>query len=279
MRAGTRSNNGANGTTNISAGPQPAGGIDLGAPVLLIVGTIFVVVGGLIIFGRAVRLRRERIAAFNEAKAQEELGREANRNLIAADDSLRDANQEAGVVEIGIRSGRGAPLREALGQAKAELDAAFAIAQQLDDSVPEPPEQRRKMIQEIVDRTGRAQQVVDAQSARIKELRDLERNAPQALDRLDTEAAALMKRLEGSSATRDRLAKYAAGQHAVGQRQFRCRQAEARRSPGSHRQWSHSRLPPASRPRRRSNRRKANGPSLTQRHSSMGLIEWPTRSI
>ncbi len=42
-----------------------------------------------------------------------------------------------------------------------------------------------------------------------KELRDLERNAPQALDRLDAEAAALMKRLEGSSATRDRLAKYA----------------------------------------------------------------------
>ena len=155
-------------------GPQPAGGIDLGAPILLIVGTIFVVVGGLIIFGRAVRLRRERIAAFNEAKAQEELGRQANRNLIAADDSLRDANQEAGVVETEFGQGEAAPLRQALGEAKAELDAAFAIAQQLDDSVPEPPEQRRKMIQEIVDRTGRAQQVVDAQSARIKELRDLD---------------------------------------------------------------------------------------------------------
>ena len=191
-------------------GAQPGGGsIDLGAPVLLILGTIFVVVGGLIIFGRAVRLRRERIAAFNEAKAQEELGREANRNLIAADDSLRDANQEAGVVETEFGQGEAAPLREALGQAKAELDAAFAIAQQLDDSVPEPAEQRRKMIEEIVDRTARAQQAVDTQSARIKELRDLERNAPQALDRLDAEAAALMKRLEGSSATRDRLAKYA----------------------------------------------------------------------
>ncbi len=149
-------------------GAQPGGGIDLGAPVLLILGTIFVVVGGLIIFGRAVRLRRERIAAFNEAKAQEELGREANCNLIAADDSLRDASQEAGVVESEFGQSEAAPLREALGRAKAELDAAFAIAQQLDDSVPEPAEQRRKMIEEIVDRTARAQQLVDAQSARIK---------------------------------------------------------------------------------------------------------------
>jgi uncharacterized membrane protein YgcG len=193
----------------VAPGPRPSGGIDLGAQVLLILGTIFVVVVGLIIFGRAVRLRRERVAAFNEAKAQEELGRQANRNLIAADDSLRDANQEAGVVETEFGQAEAAPLRQALGQAKDELDAAFAIAQQLDDSVPEPPEQRRKMIQEIVDRTARTQQVVDAQSARIKELRDLERNAPQALDRLDTEVAALMKRLDGSSATRDRLAKYA----------------------------------------------------------------------
>jgi len=191
-------------------GPRPGGGIDLGAPVLLILGTILLVVGGLIIVGRVVRLRRERIAAFNEAKAQEELGREANRNLIEVDDGLRDANQEVAVVEAEFGSAESAPLRDALGHAKADLDAAFSIAQLLDDEVPEPPEKRRQMIQEIVDRTGRAQQVVTAQAARIKELRDLEQNAPQALDRLEAEGNALTKRLGESTATRDRLARYAA---------------------------------------------------------------------
>jgi len=191
-------------------GPRPGGGIDLGAPVLLILGTILLVVGGLIIVGRVVRLRRERIAAFNEAKAQEELGREANRNLIEVDDGLRDANQEVAVVEAEFGSAESAPLRDALGHAKADLDAAFSIAQLLDDEVPEPPHKRRQMIQEIVDRTARAQQVLTAQAARIKELRDLEQNAPQALDRLEAEGNALTKRLGESTATRDRLARYAA---------------------------------------------------------------------
>lgn len=81
-------------TAQATATPgRPAGGgLDIGAPVLLVLGTLLVVVLGLIVLGRVIRLRRERIAAFNEAKAQEELGREANRNLIAVDDGLRDAN-------------------------------------------------------------------------------------------------------------------------------------------------------------------------------------------
>jgi uncharacterized membrane protein YgcG len=194
----------------VAPGPQPGGGIDLGAPVLLILGTLLIVIGGLIIFGRVVRLRRERIAAFNEAKAQEELGRQANRKLIEVDDGLRDVNQEVALVEAEFGPSESAPLRDALAHAADELNAAFSIAQQLDDEVPEPPEKRRQMIQEIVDRTGRAQQVIAAQAARVKELRDLEQNAPQALDRLEAEGAALTKRLADSSATRDRLARYAA---------------------------------------------------------------------
>lgn len=187
----------------------PGQGFNFGVPALVVVATLLIVVGGLIIFGRVVRLRRERLAVFNEAKAQEELGRQANRDLIAADDGLRDAEQELGFVEAEFGATESAPLHDALAGAKAELNAAFAIGQQLDDTIPEPPARRRQMIQEIIDRTGRAQKVLGAQAARLAALRDLERNAPQVLERLDGELAAAAKRLTDTTAVSERLARYA----------------------------------------------------------------------
>jgi uncharacterized membrane protein YgcG len=188
---------------------QPGAAFNIGTTALLVIGLLLIVVGGLIIFGRVVRLRRERLAIFNEAKAQEELGRQANRDLIAVDDGLRDADQELGFVEAEFGVTESAPLHDALAGARAELNAAFTIGQQLDDTIPEPPERRRQMIQEIIERTGRAQKVLDAQAARLAELRDLERNAPQALERLDGELAAAAKRLADTTAVRERLARYA----------------------------------------------------------------------
>jgi uncharacterized membrane protein YgcG len=186
----------------------------LGSNALAIVGLVLVTIGAAIvtlwIVGRMRRLRNERLAAFNEAKTQEELGRQANRLLIGTDDALRDAEQELGFAEAEFGAEESQVLRAALAGAKTELNAAFQIGQKLDDSIPEPPELRRNMIQEIIERCQRAQKVVDAQAARLAELRDLERNAPQVLDRLAGDLDQATKRLGGIEPIRTRLSAYAA---------------------------------------------------------------------
>lgn len=196
-----------------TATPGQPGQPLLGSGALAIVGLILVSIGAAVValwvVGRVRRLRTERLAAFNEAKTQEELGRQANRQLIALDDGLRDAEQELGFAEAEFGPGESGPLREALAGAKAELNAAFEIGQKLDDSTPEPPELRRTMIEEIIARCTKAQKVIDAQQARLAELRDLERNAPQVLDHLAGDLAAVDKRLAGSTPVRARLARYA----------------------------------------------------------------------
>lgn len=189
---------------------QPGQGGGVGLSILLVIGTILIVVGVLLVAGRVRRLREERLAAFNEAKTQEELGRQANRLLIGTDDALRDAEQELGFAEAEFGADESHALRDAFAGAKTELNAAFEIGQKLDDSIPEPPELRRGMIQEIIERCQRAQKVVDTQAAKLAELRDLERNAPQVLDRLASDLDQAKKQLGGVEPIRTRLSGYAA---------------------------------------------------------------------
>jgi uncharacterized membrane protein YgcG len=176
---------------------------------LILVGFIAVVVGAAWLIGRIRALRAERQAAFEEAKTQEQMGREANKLLIKTDDDLRDAEQELGFAEAEFGSEPGQPLRDALKAAREELNAAFAIGQKLDDAEPETPEQRRAMIQEIIDRCNKAQQVVAQQSAELAHLRDLERNAGDVLDRLDGELAKAQAQAKEASAAQSRLARFA----------------------------------------------------------------------
>ena len=109
------------------------------------------------------------------------MGRAANKLMIKTDDDLRDAQQELGFAEAEFGSDQAQPLRQALDGAREELNAAFAVGQKLDDAEPETPEQRRVMIQEIIDRCNKAQQVIAQQSAQLARLRDLERTAGEVL--------------------------------------------------------------------------------------------------
>lgn len=197
-------------TTVATPGPgQPSTGTGSGNVLLLIIGVALIAGGGLWLVKRVRSLRDERQKAFEEAKTQEVLGREANKLLIATDDALRNAEQELGFAEAEFGEERSRPLRESLAAAREELSAAFAIGQELDDTVPEPPERRRQMIEEIIARCRKAQAAVDEQAVAIAELRDLERNAPQVLEKLTADADALEKRLTEAATHVGRLARYA----------------------------------------------------------------------
>lgn len=194
--------------------PPPDGrgeGGDVGSFLLILVGAILVTVGIAWFVGRVVRLRTERQKAFEEAKTQEQLGRQANALLISTDDKLRDAEQELGFAEAEFGDAQSQPLEEALAGARDELNAAFLIGQKLDDSEPETAEQRRQMIEQVIARCQKAQQVVGEQAATLAQLRDFERRAPETLDKLDRELDRVSGLLKATEPIHTRLTRYAEG--------------------------------------------------------------------
>jgi uncharacterized membrane protein YgcG len=141
-----------------------------------------------------------------DAKA---LARQANALLIATDERIRDAAQETDFAEAQYGPEAVTTFRSAVTEARGQLAAAFTIRQQLDDSTPEDEPTRIAMLQEIVQRTTTAQERLDAETERIRELRDLERDAPNTLVELPARIEAVEDRLDASEATMARLRSFA----------------------------------------------------------------------
>lgn len=183
----------------------PAGGLDLG-PILLI---IFVVIGGLWIW-RAISTRRhQRQAAEAYERQTDQLAQEANTLLLRTDEALRDDEEEIGFAEAQFNEADVQPYRDALARASDELKAAFALRQQLDDEVPEDPDTRRRLVEEIIERARRAQTLLDEQQQRIEALRDLERTAPEILAALPAQLDAIAARIPSAERTLTSLERYA----------------------------------------------------------------------
>lgn len=85
--------------------------------------------------------------------------------------------------------------------AKSELTHAFRLRQQLDDAYPEDDATRRRMLDEIVARCTEASRRLDAETADFDRLRDLEKNAPQALATVEAHFRALTGRTTTAVAT------------------------------------------------------------------------------
>ena len=141
-----------------------------------------------------------------DAKA---LAHQANALLIATDERIRDAAQETDFAEAQYGPESVTAFRAAVATARDELAAAFTIRQRLDDAEPEDEPTRVAMLQEIVARTTAAQERLDAETERIRQLRDLERDAPNTLVELPARIEAVEDRLDAVTATTARLQGYA----------------------------------------------------------------------
>lgn len=187
--------------------PPPSGGImeSVDGALIGLVGIVFLGVGLVILL---VWLA-SRVSSWREAEERDrrtgKLAREVNAQLIAIDDRIRASDQEAGFVEAQFGADEAAPFRAAVAQAKTELGGAFEIRQRLDDDQPEDPPTREAMLNDIIERLGRAAAALDAQTARIEELRNLERQAPAVLASLPAQVDALAARLPAATATLDQL--------------------------------------------------------------------------
>ncbi len=168
-----------------------------------------VVIGGVLLFSWTRRRLEARRDTEERDRRTGKLARDANAALIATDERIRNAQQETGFVEAEYGAAEVDPLRAAIVAAQNEMKGAFGVRQRLDDAEPETPEQREQMLGEILERTKRAQAALDAQIERIERLRDLERDAPQIVEKLPDQIAAVEARLPSAETALGTLGAYA----------------------------------------------------------------------
>jgi uncharacterized membrane protein YgcG len=134
-----------------------------------------------------------------------ELARRTNARLIASDEAVREATTELGFAEAQFHPDDVAPFSEALSAARDELHAAFEIRQRLDDDLPETIEQRQAMLEQIEVHTQRIDELLTAEHARLEQLRDLERRAPELLGGLDEQLGTMTARRSAAEPDHVRL--------------------------------------------------------------------------
>lgn len=183
------------------AEPPGNGSTSSGAGLLGLVGIVLLALGLVIL----VVWLASRFSSWREAEERDrrtgKLAREANAQLIAIDDRIRASDQEAGFVEAQFGVDEAAPFRAAVTLARTELGSAFEVRQRLDDDEPEDPPTRELMLKDILERCGRAAAALDAQVARIEELRNLEKQAPAILASLPAQLDAVAARIPTATST------------------------------------------------------------------------------
>nr|WP_251054603.1 TPM domain-containing protein [Streptomyces sp. ISL-66] len=121
--------------------------------------------------------------------------------LVETDDAIRTSTEELGFATAQFGEEAVSAFTAAVDFGKGELTAAFRLRQQLDDAYPEDDATRRRMLDEIVARCTEANRRLDAESADFDRLRDLEKNAPQALATVEAHFRALTGRTTTAEAT------------------------------------------------------------------------------
>ena len=130
---------------------------------------------------------------------------EARSLLLETDEILRNATQELGYVEALYGPAEVQPYAAAIEQARGELNRAFEVQQRLDDSEPEDASSRDGMLTQVKEHADRARTLLQEQQGRIRELQDLERDAPRLLDELESRLPVLEARLPEVQRARDAL--------------------------------------------------------------------------
>ncbi|WP_405489299.1 TPM domain-containing protein [Streptomyces sp. NBC_00096] len=130
-----------------------------------------------------------------------ELDAKAKALLVGTDDAIRTSTEELGFATAQFGEEAVAAFTAAVEYGKGELTAAFRLRQQLDDAYPEDDATRRRMLDEIVARCTEASRRLDAETADFDRLRDLEKNAPQALATVEVHFRELTGRTTTAEAT------------------------------------------------------------------------------
>lgn len=124
------------------------------------------------------------------AVSHEDLEQQAGSALVQADDAITSSRQEVGFAVAQYGEDSTAAFTRVVEAAQAKVAEAFAIKQQIDDEVPDTAEQRRAWHIQIIQLCDAADDLLDENVEAFEDLRKLEAEAPQALERLTARRAA-----------------------------------------------------------------------------------------
>ncbi|HJV97783.1 MAG TPA: TPM domain-containing protein [Arthrobacter sp.] len=167
---------------------------DSGAGTAVLVGTGVVAAGGagayLYFRNRRKKAGQASSASYGPQGAEldplaslsvEDLRRKSGSLLIEADDAIKSSEQELMFAQAQYGDSAVGNFTKALQEAKGHMSESFKLQQQLDDHIPDTEEQQRSWLGEIIRRSEAALGSLQEQKADFDSLRELEKNAPQAL--------------------------------------------------------------------------------------------------
>lgn len=184
------------------AGDSGGGGFPWGFIVFLVIAAIVVIVVAIVLARRRSRRTTSEAGPAGPPPVPiDDLRRQAGSALVGADDAVRTSAEELGFAVASYGEEATVEFRTALEASKAKLAEAFTLQQRLDDAEPDTDEERRAWYGGIIRLAGEADALLDEQAEKFDALRDLERNAPEALKRVEA-AAATAERGVGPAAQR-----------------------------------------------------------------------------
>lgn len=178
------------------------GGGGGGFPVWIVIVLVVAAIG--VIVWLIIRSRRKRGGgggSGGDSVSTAELARRAASALVATDDALKTSEQELGFAKAQFGEAATAPFQQALTAARSALDEAFTLKQRLDDAEPDTEQQTREWNARILELCDNANRELDEKAADFDELRKLEQNAPEALERIRGESRTAAGALDAASAT------------------------------------------------------------------------------
>ena len=135
----------------------------------------------------------------------DQLRRQADQLLVAADDSIRSSEQELGFAEAQYGKESIEVFTQDLAQAKQHLSESFRLQQQLDDDIPDTEQDQRSWLGEIINRCGQVNETLQKHAEDFKKLRQLEQNAESRITEVAAEQEPLNQQLSARVAILEQL--------------------------------------------------------------------------
>lgn len=132
--------------------------------------------------GTVSRLAKQQPGVSSALPPLTQLRQQAGALLIQVDDAIAHSEQEVDFARAQYGESQVASFVAAIDDAKKHMQRSFQLQKQLDDDIPDTEQDQRAWLDEIIARCQEAQQILDAQVQSFSELRQLEKNAPAAIN-------------------------------------------------------------------------------------------------